>query len=735
MDASSDGNLEFDEFVAGAKAFAPPLDDTQAMYAFKGFDTDDNHRITADEFFGVLSLGHFFQTEEAVHSASASLSLPSPPPTRFDCDGGLKLWEIEWSSAKQKWCCEREHKGCGSMAGKSQHSLQSGAAPLEESPHISMQTFMTRMGTSLGLPEKQFHKFDNSSDGVIVLSELVARGAEFTSPLTQGEGVVAMKGFDANSDNKITMAEYSGAVREQHFYQNGAQEPITLKEFLKRMSDSDQPSTDVFDAVDRDNDGSLDLHDFQQAPRTSDAKLTQREAQYAFAGLDVDGDGRVSRHEFLAVAKVGRFYPTPHALRAASLAAGDDRQPRQQASSKTGAAAASEALTGGLRKQPVVIEPSAAAPRLATTPPPPPPPSATVQPQPQPPTAAAAAVTAAGAPAATAASTTSPETAATPAWELHRAPIDVRAFLQRMGPQLPKRLKALDLPNGSCVDLAGFRDAAPAFDPPLTREEADYAFCGMDENHDKRVCPFEFSAVLRLRHFFPSRSQMEHLRGVGEVLHRGAAPEARSDLVRAARSSRTHNNSQRSSPEPRNSFTVPGKALHGSELGRYHGIPAIVSGRARMQFKSKPSSDFPKAFQYEQAGRAFAHAMEEQLGLSVNIAAVESFTIDGGAHPTLDSRRSRNCVILWTAGSTDDGGSLLVRLQRKAASIEKQIEDTVIAKHLSWLAQAQLWTKVSLSFYGPHAHSLAAGRKISQEIGDRHVAGSMNGSPAYAVPQ
>lgn len=52
-----------------------------------------------------------FQTEPTSTSILASTSAKAPD-VEFDCEAGLANWVDGWSVSKQKFCCEREGKGC-----------------------------------------------------------------------------------------------------------------------------------------------------------------------------------------------------------------------------------------------------------------------------------------------------------------------------------------------------------------------------------------------------------------------------------------------------------------------------------------------------------------------------------------------------------------------------------------------------------------------------------------------
>lgn len=732
MDEGGDGALNFDDFVSGARSFSSPLDDTQAMYSFKGFDSNDDHRISKAEFFGVLSLGHFFQTQQAIDAAFAAVAPTSQAPqdtaaADFDCNADLEDFEFAWSEEQQSWCCAHEHKGCS--ASKLAPAPAPAASverplpvPAAEVGAITVRSFIQRMGTAAATPQDAFDQLDVNHDGFFVVDELRSSRAAFTPALTDDEAAASVAGFDANSDHKVCLAEFTSAIRRRSFYTDGppnaagtgpdlkvwqaTSEPMTLSVFTKRMQSSYGSPKPAFDGMDTDKDKYLSMDEFKAGAGAFESHLTGEEAEYAFAGFDIDGDEMVCQDEFMGVMSIGRFYPSKAALAAASI----------------------------VINKPAIVPTTTLAPTTTETV------AVTLAPQ---------------------ASTT------TNAWETQKAPIDVPTFLSQMGTAVPQKLNMLQSQAGGCVDLNTFRAAASDFNPPLTSEQADYAFCGMDENHDKKVCSFEFFGILKIGQFFPSRSHLEHLREVGALTERpgegphdlALPPPPSGDVAAAAAAAAAASGATRSAaaaaaaaastaapvpalvapapaaspaaeaeerPKETKQFKVPGTPVEGADLKKYKGVPAIVNGQAEITLHLSSSETTLSTDQINEIGKLFGQAMTRKLNLDVSVAGVESFRAEGG--DALD----RSIIVLWTAGSVDDGGALQAMLQRKAGEIERSIEDLIAEQGFDWLTRSAAWSKISLSYYGPQASSLSKGQKLVQEIGHKQGAESENGSPSYA---
>lgn len=296
-------------------------------------------------------------------------------------------------------------------------------------------------------------------------------------------------------------------------------------------------------------------------------------------------------------------------------------------------------------------------------------------------------------------------------FELQDAPIDVESFSRRMGLSMPRAFAALNATQG-CVDLETFRRAAKEFQPPLSRSEVDYAFCGMDANHDRKVCSLEFFGTIKVGHFFPLRSSLDYVKELQKVTWK----------VLSVTSS--------TSAAPK--LQSPGHPVPMAELRRYHGVPAIVNGRAEISLRLRSPAVEPGKDALKEISDLFSHALGQDLGLDVNVVDVESVQVEDTGRKT-SHLRDKTIMILWTAGSVDDGGALQLKLHRKSAVLEAHVKDVIAQKEFSWLGHAIVWAKISLNFYGPRASSLPAGQKIWQDIGRKSGLDSKNGSPAYVL--
>jgi len=677
MDENGDKKLSFKEFVRGVKSLDEPLDDTEAMYAYKGFDSDEDLLISNVEYTGVLSIGHFFQSPEATEIAYKKLWDQLHP---YQCNMEDKDWEFGWSDAKKAWCCEHDKQ----FMPRCNKDLSEEAL---RAATLTVSDFLKRLDVSSKSIMNIFNDLDIDKDGYLSLSSLQRQANKFHPPLSETEVEVAFAGFDSDIDGRVQLSEFTQALQRGHFFSSvsaqaepslsewkAVQQPLTLNVFLKRMH-SKEP-LEVFNKMDNDWDHHLTRDEFMPGVQNFPDRLAEDEAQYAFEGFDVNGDDEVSEAEYVGVLKVGRFYPSQALL----YKAGVHLDSNQQATF----------LKNLL-------------PTTTTTP-------ATTTKEPHFPTT-------------TLSEMPKPTTTEIP-FELLNTPLTLADFASGMGSTLPPPLSILATAEGGCVKLPEFVAAGKSFSPPLTEEQANYAFCGMDENHDKQVCSFEFFAVLKIGHFFPSRPHMEHLREVGVLKERSGEPIHLTEAGKKDKPAATR------LEDP--IMAQPGTPLTSSSMDQYLGVPASINGRAAIAMHLVREAREPGPEVSDAIALAFARTMEKELDLSVEI--------DGATALQANYMRSagftahdRTVEIMWSAGSVQDGGLLQDKLQQHSLRVERAIQKAVADLNYDWLDRTVVWVKATLSYYGARATTLPQGQQISKEIGRKPGELSEDDQPAYVA--
>lgn len=731
MDTSQDRQLDFNEYVNGVTSFTVPLDDIQAMYSFKGFDTEDDHRISYNEFFGALKLGDFFQTKAAIDAVSKTLG--------FDCSEGFEDWQFEWSEDKQKWCCEHKQRGCPvettSLAAPAAPGTDTSSTPgvpavpeamplgtmppdltvppaapqptssaPPESPYapataapaggpLTVDSLVQRMGQPSALPSDLFNALDLQKDGMLVADELMANKDAFTPPLQEDEALAAIKLFDTDLDNQVTLAEFTHGVEQQDG--SGAATPLPVSTsaaevwqpqrkamtsgvFSERLHTLYGSPQDAFDQMDSDLDRCLTQQELANGTADFREPLTEQEVEYAFSGLDVNGDWKVCEGEFLGVLNLGRFFQSVESLKDAGF---DVKAPTPHRNApphqKPGTKVVHSEVSTTQKESTTEITTATAT------------------------TAATNAATTAPMTTATITTTEPPETTTTNAFEVVDQALSLDDFVKRMGSQVPPQLKVLEqADSGNCVDLQTFREAAGGFNPPLSPAEADYAFCGMDENHDRKVCSFEFLGTIKIGHFFPSRSDLEHLKEIGTSL---ALPGGNKATVPE---------SQPSAGLTPALLATSTTAKPKDRLKAYRGVPSILSGHAEVTCHVANGGAGPTRKEEQEMSDIFKKALEHKLRVDINIADVESTHLKDAGNAD-----DKTVMILWTAGAVDDGGALQSELHEKSARIKKQVEKAIAHLRLDSCGHPKLWTRASLSYYGPKAAALPKGSQLSEDIG------------------
>jgi len=555
------------------------------------------------------------------------------------------------------------------------HSVATHSADASHLPVLSLKAFFDRLGVSVKSPGDAFSRLDKDADGFATLAELKSAAGFFTPPLAEGEAESVLHGFDANRDGAVVVAEVIGAVRLGRFIGEPAaphdptnlgaklkvwkasKEPLTLWVFNKRMGDFAEQPAEAFARLDSNSDGWVSFPGFLIAVGTFAWPLTREEADYAFRGFDLNGDRFISAQEWKAVHEIGKFYPTPAKLEENGIKI---TEPPGKPQVPPEPPASTDTQGDDTEAQNAALEGAMPTPKPSYN------------------------------------------------WEVGAAPINISEFKKHLHDGLPSAWSALASSQGeNCIDLNAFRKGAAELNPPLTEDEADYSFCGMDHDHDKRVCHFEFHSTLKVGAFFPTRNAVAQLKEVGALNENGTSEQAHGD---------SHNASQ--TARPSGDDAIPKRE------SSYTGVPAIVNGHLELSISQANASQAPGDERLRQFAKVFASALDQELSMRVQVANIKT-------HDVNRTSGRRVIELLWTAGWTPDGGALQAQLQKRAPRIERIVEEGIHRESQGWVQRVAVWVKATFTYYGPHAHSLQHGPKISQNLGHRPGQASETGSPAY----
>jgi Ca2+-binding EF-hand superfamily protein len=133
-----------------------------------------------------------------------------------------------------------------------------------------------------------FQKFDTNGDGVVTAQEVeAAANARFAAE-------------DTNKDGKLSAQERQ-AAHEQHAAQKFEERDANDNGVLERSEVARMPQ-DFFDRLDTNKDGSLSPTELQAMKGMHHGRKGGEEGDKKWSA-DTDGDGNVSKAEFLAKAK------------------------------------------------------------------------------------------------------------------------------------------------------------------------------------------------------------------------------------------------------------------------------------------------------------------------------------------------------------------------------------------------------------------------------------------------
>jgi len=305
-----------------------------------------------------------------------------------------------------------------------------------------------------------------------------------------------------------------------------SQAPVSMAEFKKRMLRVYKTAPDAFAALDyseTDLTAALDskplnLKQFCHGVKSFIPPLTEEQGIYAFTALDVDNNGILVNAEFSEGLNQDEF-----------------RVPTTTATTTT-----------------ITLSTTTSTTTVTTTPPP-----TTTN-------------------TITTTTTTSRQAAVMPNPSPNAAIITMGDFKNRMLNAHESALRAFQALDANPCDLEGFIRGTRTFKPPLTRQEAEYAFRGLDADHDETLPSYEFFEVLEFGDFFPTLRDLVvmgaptatvNLRGSATAAH---DPEQVSDEGPAAAGAATAPRASQTG-----AVTATAKARHSDLLSKVVALAAV----------------------------------------------------------------------------------------------------------------------------------------------------------------
>jgi len=188
------------------------------------------------------------------------------------------------------------------------------------------------------LPPPAFAESDADHDGQLSKKEFLV----LAKPSTTFQALTLFHKIDADGDGAVTVLELlqaepsvvptaalEEAALEEAAPEQGAPEEappaeavaIDMADFKDRMARAFETQDDVVRTCDKDSDHAFTIVEFQRCLRILSPPLTKKQLEYAFAGLDANGDRKVTESEYVAVTAIGIFHPSAAHLKAALDAA------------------------------------------------------------------------------------------------------------------------------------------------------------------------------------------------------------------------------------------------------------------------------------------------------------------------------------------------------------------------------------------------------------------------------
>mmetsp|Transcript_43720 Transcript_43720/g.88149 ORF Transcript_43720/g.88149 Transcript_43720/m.88149 type:complete len:545 (+) Transcript_43720:203-1837(+) len=368
---------------------------------------------------------------------------------------------------------------------------QSGKGEVDDvgSPPLTMAEFEDGMLHAYATARDAFAALDATltdldaalDENPLDMKEFVRGTKSFKPPLTEEQATYAFKGLDVDHSGLVDVNEFVDGIKSGGFYRvtttsipGGGdakltvKAPITVADFKASMLKAYPSAPDAFAALDASETdltaalraNPLNLEQFVKGAKTFYPPLTRTQAEYAFRALDADANGVLVSAEFSEGLARGEFHVP-----------GDARL--QAAGTDT-----------------TTVEPTSTATTTST---------------------------------ATATATTTTTAPLRPDQLPSTAFISMDDFKARMLTAHTTAVKAFQALGANPAGLDDFIRGVKTFEPPLSRDQAVYAFQGFDADHDQSVSSFEFFEVLEFGRFFPKLRDLVLL-GSGGAADAAAAP-------------------------------------------------------------------------------------------------------------------------------------------------------------------------------------------------------------------
>jgi len=295
-DVDGDGELSKEEFMKAAAEKGIPEKEAEAL--FKDLDANGDGKVSAAEFVA----GGGFGDDNTEGSAT-------PPP-------------VDVPDIPMEEVARRVHAAYGTT-GEAWEDI----AGSPDANHMTPEQW-AKAAEGLGLlpeqAEKIYKEMDADGDGKVDFGEFQKAMGVSKDDLKRrmlkkyGNAEEALKAADADGDGKVSPEEFAKMAEELGVPPELAKEmfddlekagdSLTGDEFMdhfgadasdvkERLAEQFDSAENAFDKFDTDGNGELSKDEFVKAAM-EDMGLSKREAEKIFEQADVDGDGKLTRDEF-----------------------------------------------------------------------------------------------------------------------------------------------------------------------------------------------------------------------------------------------------------------------------------------------------------------------------------------------------------------------------------------------------------------------------------------------------
>jgi len=329
LDADGDGNITPEELMAGAAKMKPPMSKEEALALQKQLDADGDGVISPEEFYDKVGSPEKFapspgdpdyiDVDEFKKRAKKAHGSPEDAFKSADANGDGKMSPEEFA----KHCAgleppippeavpdlfkEMDKNGDGSIEPAEFYASVGPPDAFTASPgdpdFVDVPEFKKRAKATYGTPKAAYEAFDSAAaDGKISADEFLAGCAKLKPPIAKEAALPLMKELDTNGDGSIQPEEFYDLVGPPEGFTPSKGEPgfIGVPEFKKAAAGTYGSPKEAFAGMDADGDGKISPEEFKTAAAKMTPPIPPEQVPALMKEMDANGDGVIQPEEFYA---------------------------------------------------------------------------------------------------------------------------------------------------------------------------------------------------------------------------------------------------------------------------------------------------------------------------------------------------------------------------------------------------------------------------------------------------